>query len=330
MARFGKWIVRLILLLQPVLFHWRTLVFPTTHIPYDIEGYHYPLIAYMAACIRHGWAPFWDPNTYAGMPLSADLQSQMWYPPTWLAIMAGNLNGGRDLFYVVEWLVPLHMMLAGLCSYALFRRMGLSRPAALLGADVCQLGGFYASQACHLGAICSASWLPLGAIAVWELRLGFQRRWFAILAMAVSASIMAGFAATTIVVCGALVLLSLGLAVDRQAHWQTVPTLLAAVCLAATGAAIVLIPLLELTPLSIASLRWQLHNPMGAPLESLVSLVRPDYYHIFEPDSGYKLPYNYTFLYVYCGLVPLALALAAAAAGSRGGRLHRLQASLTD
>jgi hypothetical protein len=129
--------------------------------------------------------------------------------------------------------------------------------------------------------------------------------------MAVSASVLAGFAATTIVVCGALLLVSVGLAADGHSRWPTVATLFGAVGVATAGAAIVMLPLLELTPLSIASLRWQLQNPMGAPLESLVSLIRPNYFHIFEPDSGYKLPYNYTFLYVYCGLLPLALALVA-------------------
>ncbi|HLI82270.1 MAG TPA: hypothetical protein VKV17_00040, partial [Bryobacteraceae bacterium] len=50
----------------------------------------------------------------------------------------------------------------------------------------------------------------------------------------------------------------------------------------------------------------------GLLLESLVSLVIPDYYHIFEPDTGYRLPYNYTFLYAYCGAAtPLLLAIAA-------------------
>jgi hypothetical protein len=311
MGTFEKWAARFLLLLQPVLFHGRTLVFPTTHIPYDIEGYHYPLIAHMAAMLRRGWLPFCNPNTYAGMPLSADLQAQMWYPPVWAAIALGNIGAGRHLFYWVEWLVPLHMALAGVGAFALFRRMGLVRPAAFLGASVCQLGGFYASQACHLGAVCSAAWLPLGALAVWELRAGFRARWFAVLAAAVAASILAGFAATTIVVCGALLLFAVGLAVTGEARWRTVALLFAAVGVAAVAAAVELIPLVELTSLSIASLRWRWQSPMGAPLETLVSLVWPNYFHIFEPDSGYRLPYNYTFLYAYCGLAPILLAGAA-------------------
>src|SRR5438874_9920149 len=80
-----------LLLLQPVLFFWHTLINPVVHIPYDIESYHYPLIAYVASCIRHRVAPFWDPYTYCGMPLDGVLTAQMFYPPVWLAILLGNL-----------------------------------------------------------------------------------------------------------------------------------------------------------------------------------------------------------------------------------------------
>jgi hypothetical protein len=44
-----------------------------------------------------------------------------------------------------------------------------------------------------------------------------------------------------------------------------------------------------------------------------VSLIIPNYYHIFTPfdPTQYKLPFNFTFLYVYCGVIPLVLALLA-------------------
>jgi hypothetical protein len=131
----------LLIVLQPVVFFWRVLINPSAHIPFDIEGFHLPLIAYLGQCLRRGIAPLWDPYPYCGVPIHADLTAQTFYPFTWLAILAGNHSQGRNLFYWVQSLVPLHMILAGLFVYLLLRRMQLDRPAAVLGASVFQLGG---------------------------------------------------------------------------------------------------------------------------------------------------------------------------------------------
>jgi hypothetical protein len=300
------------LVLQPILFYWHVLINPSRHIPFDVEGYYFPVISYMARCVREGRVPFWDPYTYAGMPLYGDLQVQLFYPATWLAILVGNLNAGRNIYYWVEWLIPLHMILAGVFAFLLARRMGLSHPAALLAATVYQLGGYFASQATHLGAICDGAWLPLAILAIFEMRRSFRPRWFALLVLAACLSILAGFAATTVVIAGTTVLFALALLGAREASWRVLPLLAGGWFLGALGASIQLIPLWQLTRLSIASERAQWITAWGAPLESLVSLIRPDYYHIFEGlTPQYKLPYNFTFLYVYCGIAPLLLILAA-------------------
>lgn len=71
-----------------------------------------------------------------------------------------------------------------------------------------------------------------------------------------------------------------------------------------------------LNRLSVAWLRPQWHMTGGAPLESLVSLVVPDYYHLFDP-SRYVFPFNFTFMYLYCGIAGLLLAAAGLVAARR-------------
>ena len=302
-----------LLALQPVVFYWHVLVNPQAHIPYDIEGFHLPLIAYVARCVRSGIKPLWYPEVMCGMPIHADLQAQVFYPFTWLAIWMGNLSQGHNLFYWVEVLVPLHMVLAGLFAYRLLRRMGSSAPAALLGASVYQLGGFFASQAQHLCAICTGAWLPLAILCVWELRAQVRLRWIAILALAVAMTVLSGFAATAAVVGLAVVLFVAALLIAREATWHILPGVALGCCAGAAIAAVEIIPLWTLTQNSIASLRadWAVSGG-GLPLQSLVSLVLPDYYHIFEvPSSLYVQPYNFTFLYVYCGIATTILLVAA-------------------
>ena len=303
MRKYARLLPAFWLILQPVVFYWSVVVDTTRHIPYDLESYHYPTLAWIARCIRlHEW-PLWDPYMYAGMPLHADLQAQMFYPPAWIAIALGNLSAGKNLFYWVEWLIPLHMMLAGLFVFVLLRRMSVSAAAALLGATVYQLGGFFASQACHLGAICAGAWLPLALLAAYELRAGFRPRWVATLAAALALTILAGYAATSIVAGGAVILFCIA-CIPWRAWWR----IAVAFVLAALICAIQLVPTLRLTSLSIASIRSQWLTAWGVPVASLVSLIAPDHYNIFDL-SKYTLHYNFTLLYVYCGIAPLLLLL---------------------
>ena len=186
-----------LLLVQPIAFFRAVVIHPTAHIPFDLAGFHLPLISYNAQCVRSGVAPFWDPYQYCGAPIHADIQAQTFYPPAWAAIILGNADRGHKLFLWVEWMIPLHMIAGGLFAFWLLRRMGLRHPAALLGATVYQVGAYFASQAQHLGAICAAAWLPLALLAVFEMRRGIRARWVAALGIAISMSILSGFVATT-------------------------------------------------------------------------------------------------------------------------------------
>jgi hypothetical protein len=298
----------LLLICQPLLFFWRVLINPVAHIPFDLPVFHLPLISFQAQSWRTGVAPLWDPYFYGGVPLHADSQAQMFYPFTWLVILAGNHSQGHNLLYWVQALVPLHMILGGLFAFWLLCRMGLCIPAAFLGASVYQLGGFFASQAQHLGAMCSAAWFPLAILAVFEMRRRIRVLWIAVLALAVALSILAGFVANTLVIGVAVLLMMAALLALQEASFRLIPAVAAGFLIAALISTVELIPLWQLTQASIASLRanWFFRGG-GLPLQSLVSLIIPNYYHIFEPDTLDKLPSDYTFLYVYCGIATAAL-----------------------
>ena len=297
-----------LLILQPVVFFRSVLINPRAHIPYDIEGFHLPLISYVAQSLRKGVAPFWDPYTMCGMPIHADVQAQVFYPFTWLAILGASLSHRLTLFYFVEALDPLHMALAGLFAFLLLRRMGLARPTALLGASIYQLGGYFASQAQHLCAICTGAWLPLAVLCVWELRERLRWRWVGVLALSIAMAILSGFVASTAVVGIAMLLFMAGLFALREARWKVVPGVVLGCLLGALIAGVELVPLWTLTQNSIAALRadWFI-TAGGLPLQSLVSLVWPDCYHIFEFPRLYRKPWNYTFLYIYCGMATAVL-----------------------
>ena len=324
-ARWNVVTAYLLVIAQPLIFYRRVLFNPRMHIPYDLVGYHLPLASYIARCVRQGVFPFWDPYPYCGVPIHADITAQLFYPFTWISLLLGNVSGGHNLLYWLEWLVPLHMILAGLFTFWLLRSLGTAVPVAVFGASVYQMGGFFASQAQHLGAICSGAWLPLLLLCVWKLSQKITIRWICLFAWGVALTILSGFTATASVAFGAAGLFAAGLAISRRPNWKLLAACAAGLAAGNAMAAVQLIPTYQLSERSVASDRPQAQTTGGGlRVQSLASLVIPNYYHIYNPFNSrlYTLPINFTFLYVYCGLIPLALIVAAPFLG--GARYPRL------
>jgi len=298
-----------VLLAEALLFHRRVLFSSAWTIPWDLRDYHLPLAEFMVGCLRSGELPLWDPYTYCGMPFYANLQTQFAYPPAWMGLLASNLAGGGRLLEFLEWQIALHVFLAGLLAYGLLRRLGLGRGSALFGATVFELGGYFASQAQHLGAMCAAAWLPLAWRAVLDLSQSFRWRRLAALALALAMSLAAGFPAVTIVAFVTSFLLAGALAAFRRGAPQGLLWTAAASLWALPLSAVQLLPALELAGLSTAYSRGEYAGTGGGvPLVGLTSLIVPAHNHIFDL-SKYRLEWNPTFLYLYCGLAGLALAL---------------------
>ena len=190
----------------------------------------------------------------------------------------------------------------------LLRRLGTGIPAALAGASVFELGPFFASQTQHLGAMDTAAWLPLSWLAVVALSQRFEWRWVAALTASLAMSILAGFPAVTILAAVSCFLLA-----GVLLSWRSLPAIGLACAWAGGLAGIQILPTLQLNRLSIAKYRgdW-LAGAGGHPLQSLYSLAIPNYWGIFQfGERPWTLPWNPTFLYLYCGLVGLACVLAA-------------------
>ena len=191
----------LLALLAEVLAFFRHILFYGHYaIPWDFRYYHLSLAWFVARSFERGELPLWDPYTYCGMPIYANLTMQLFYPPALIAILLSNWTGGGHLLYFLELQLVAHVFLSGALTYWLLRRLEAGRAAALAGATVYQLGAYMASQAEHLGAIDAAAWLPLAWLAVIALAERFQWRWLGALAFALAMSILAGFPAATAVV----------------------------------------------------------------------------------------------------------------------------------
>jgi len=151
-----------------------------------------PIAEFVAQSFRKGEVPLWDPFTNCGVPFFADIQTQLFYPPATATVWLSNLIDGANLLDLLEWQIVLHAFLGGVLAYHLLRRLGVTISAALLGATVFQLGGYFASQTQHLGAMCGGAWLPLAWLSIIELAVRFRIRWLAALAASFTMAALAG------------------------------------------------------------------------------------------------------------------------------------------
>lgn len=302
--------VALVLVLQPLIFYRRHLFRLNAHIPFDLGDYHLPLVAFIERSVTRRVWPFWDPQVYSGFPIHADIQAALYYPFTWIAILADKITGGGRLFYWLQWLVPVHMMIGGIGAYLLLRQMRCSAWVSLFGATIFQISPFFVSQAQHLGAVSTAAWFPFILLCVSLLAEEFRRRRAALLAVSVALTILAGFPAAMIVVFVLSALYCVALIQGRLAKWQLLYTFVGSCVIGAAITAIQLIPTIQLSRLSVASLRYKwLGNGGGMHWQSLVSFVSPNHYGIFTAwdSSKYTLPYNFTFMFTFCGYAAAAL-----------------------
>jgi hypothetical protein len=291
-----------VLLVEVLVFFRGPLVDARYAIPWDLRSYHLPIASFVAESLGGGELPLWDPWTYCGRPLYANLTAQLFYPPAWPAFGLANVLGIDSMLDLLEWQIALHVWAGGLLCYWLLRRLDLSRAPALAGATIFQLGGYFASQAQHLGAMNAAAWLPLSWLAVWEMRRRSRARWFAALAVSFAMSALAGFPAVTAVAAASSILLAIAIAPG----WRAPLRVVAAGAWSALLAAVQLLPSMELTAQSVARYRADFFTGSAMPPAALLSLVRPNWHGVFDMAT-FRGPGEPTFLYVYCGLPALAL-----------------------
>jgi hypothetical protein len=179
------------------------------HIPYDLEGYHYPLLDFAFRELREGRLPEWDSAIYCGIPLAGNVQAALLYPPTWLLFLL-NAHKPSLPYRSLEIFILAHVWLAFGLAYRWFRSRGYSPLASWLGAAVFAYSGYMMTQLQHFGLVCGVAWWPAAfqaideakerrsAVSLWKLAgasalvllAGYPPLWaaFAVFALAYAAS----------------------------------------------------------------------------------------------------------------------------------------------
>ncbi|HET6898188.1 MAG TPA: hypothetical protein VFK70_07565, partial [Vicinamibacteria bacterium] len=129
----------------------------------DVEQFLYERLAVMAAAVRAGAWPLWDPYHAFGEPLLAIANVQLAYPTSWLAVVLPPEI--TDSVTVV-----LHTLLAALGAWAVARELGLTNRAALTAGILWSYSGAYLSGVNQANVLIGATYIPWGwmAWARWD------------------------------------------------------------------------------------------------------------------------------------------------------------------
>jgi len=310
-AKHRAILIYLSLLADAIVFFHKPLFNSQYSFPWDFRGVQLPMVTFLAEQLRQGRFPLWNPFSYCGYPVFANIEACFFHPLVLASAFISAHTSLDSLPMLLEWIVVLQIWAAGIAAYYLFQEFGAGRASAWAGALIFETGGYFASRAEHIGAIMAVAWMPLAWLAVFKLRERFRPRWLAILGAALGMSVLGGFPQPTLAVFVSTAALSLILVVVRLSRVRLIAWTAAGCVLGIALAAIQFIPTAQLEQHSVAKYRagW-LGTGGGMYPQSLVSLVLPNHYGTFDM-STFHGPGDITFLYLYSSLAGLVLALIA-------------------
>jgi hypothetical protein len=119
----------------------------------DLSAFFIPPKVLWVDLLKHGTFPFWNPYQYCGIPLLAALQPGVLYPPHVFYLFL-------PFAIVWNWLIILHVLLAGIGVYLFLAHMKSSEEGAFVGAVTFMLSGYLLSVHNLLPHLFAVAWFP--------------------------------------------------------------------------------------------------------------------------------------------------------------------------
>src|SRR5689334_15160571 len=120
----------------------------------DMYAYFYPYWTIRSAAFLSGHIPLWTPDIFMGVPLLANSQIGVFYPPNWIVTPF-------DAPAAITISLLLHVIWAMTGAYRLARAtLGLDQLPALLAAAVFGLGGYMGAKVENINQFQALAWMP--------------------------------------------------------------------------------------------------------------------------------------------------------------------------
>ncbi len=308
-------------------FFWRPLFTSGSWLPIgggDLASFFYPLYSFIYQSIHAGQFPLWNPYAFSGMPLAADVQSGLFYPPNLLAwLLLPSYTYGT-----LELLLIGHYLAAAVGMFVWLRALRLPRVAALTGAAAFAFCGFMAAHFGHMPMIFTAAWLPWNLWLAQRAATRANPWWVVTAGLALACTFLAGHPQTTLyeglalalywvflVGSGATLAIAAPPPGPRARRTAVPPTWgpalrrLPVILLIAAGVSgVQLLPAQELAGQSLrAGISYEQAGEFALQPVSLLSLVLP---RVFGANAlSYSVPWQSTETWGYLGAIALLVAL---------------------
>lgn len=167
-SEYPKWIYLLLilvpmLLLFPVLLPGKSLFWGITSIQFI--PWHWTALK----DIQQGVFPLWNNLNGFGAPLAANYQSALFYPPTWLVLIAGWAGGITWMAWAHGLLIVLHLIWAGWGMKSLTAYLGISPIPQLICGLSYEMCGYLTARGGFMTMVQAASWIPWVLLAASQL-----------------------------------------------------------------------------------------------------------------------------------------------------------------
>lgn len=150
----------------------------------------YPWYSFLGESLRSGEIPGWNPSQFAGAPFAGDPLSGWTYLPAMLLFTLLPVATAAGAYLI------LHLLLAGLGTYALARALQMNVAGSMLAAVAYEYTGYlYTRNVCCSAYVSVSAWLPfaiLGAeMAIRKSRWLDRVAWWGLSGLAISQIIAA-------------------------------------------------------------------------------------------------------------------------------------------
>lgn len=270
----------------------------------DMVGQWLQILRLARTEILQGRLPLWNPYLAAGLPLQANPQLGLFYPPFWVFWLTSFEQG-------VALIGAFHLAWMGLGTYLFMRRVGLSPIGAVCAGLIMGFSGFMTVRVGegHPGFIGSVVWLPW---MLWAHRRSVQVgtwRSGAWLGVTLAGALLAGNPAAAMLALfglGLWVTLELVLPEEGRARSAQIRPFAVAIPVAIGLSAVQLFPTLEYLSLSArSSTSYEFASQYSLPAAHLISLLLPDFFG--EPvHLGYWGEFPHIEYLYYPGIAAIA------------------------
>ncbi len=253
--------------------------------------------------LKNGELPLWNPYSFSGQPLLANIQS-------------ASLQFINFLYFALPfnlvWAVGIIIApaLTSLFMYLLLRSFKISKIASAYGSFVLPFCGFFISWLTWGTVISTAMWLPLILYCINKVSEKISAKYFLILVFSIFQTVVSGHWQTAFYVFVASTIYLLFKAYELKQPRMLVFISLSFL-LGALVSSIQILPSLEFINLSNRAADQAFfpgRQDWFLPLENFIQLISPDFFG--NPTTyNYWGIWNYAEFVSYIGIVPLFFAL---------------------